>query len=217
MSQHPPLVSRRISIRLLPAPPSEPTDTLVLNGGGTSRFFTDFRPLLQDPGDCEWVFAGCKEKLANGKNEWVHLIDNRGPSESPDVGTSETLLNGDELERGEMNNPETRELCAYEEVWRDEDVPPGSKVVVAQLRRGDGIHGICVQVGTDYQGVVQDTTGHVTAQRSRYENGEWGVTEKYGEGVDLLPLAFDDLGQPIKGVTDKDEEWEIVENYTYTG
>ncbi|KAI0752277.1 hypothetical protein BC629DRAFT_1257875, partial [Irpex lacteus] len=125
-------ISHRTSIRFLPTPPAEPTDTVVLNGGGTSNLFTDFRPLHSDPTKCEWAFAGVKKYYEDGRCQWDHFVDNRavegGVEAAPDVGHCEILEDGSEIERGEMVNPESGEVEAYEEVWRDEQVPSGSRV-----------------------------------------------------------------------------------------
>ncbi|KAI0691311.1 hypothetical protein BC835DRAFT_1239538, partial [Cytidiella melzeri] len=121
-------ISHRISLRFLPSPPSELTHTLVLNGGSHTRFFTDFRPLVDHPTECEWAFAGMK--VERKKCVWEHLVDSRwvGSSgregEREDVGVCFKLANGDELERGEMVDVGSGGIVReYEEVWRDEVVP----------------------------------------------------------------------------------------------
>ena len=127
---HPPSISRRLSIRFLPHPPSteqvEPTDTLVLNGGGTTNLFTDFRPLREDQTKCEWTFAGVKKFLDDGRCQWDHLVDNRA-SETvtgddseilPDIGSCSTTEDGTEVEHGTMLNPETGKVEEYVEVGK---------------------------------------------------------------------------------------------------
>ncbi|KAI0090960.1 hypothetical protein BDY19DRAFT_877337, partial [Irpex rosettiformis] len=125
-------ISHRLSIQFLPRPPTEPTDTLVLNSGGTTNFFTDFRPLREDPSKCEWAFAGVKRYLDDGRCQWDHLVDNRavesGIEMLPDIGRCETMEDGSEVERGTMLNPETGKVEEYVEVWKDEGVPSGSRV-----------------------------------------------------------------------------------------
>lgn len=54
-------ISTRISLRWLPDPPSEPTDTLVYNVG---TYFLDLR-VLRDPGNTiDWAMAGVREVLS---------------------------------------------------------------------------------------------------------------------------------------------------------
>ncbi|EIN11197.1 hypothetical protein PUNSTDRAFT_25082, partial [Punctularia strigosozonata HHB-11173 SS5] len=131
-------VSRRVSLRFLPSPPSEPTDTLVLTAGvlppSTSRnFFVDFRPFSDDPSKCEWAFAGYKIRPEADKSRWIHLIDSRGADWEgedgrEDSGIFETLPNGDDLERGEMLDPASGKIRPYEEVWRDDPLPSDVEV-----------------------------------------------------------------------------------------
>ncbi|KAJ1539472.1 hypothetical protein HK405_012882, partial [Cladochytrium tenue] len=178
MSQHvelPPSISHRVSLRFIPdddtddtshvdamqaadAAPLEPTRTVVLNGGGHSAIFTDFRPLLPFHPDttavenattataCEWAFAGVKSHLPDGSACWSHSVDSRhagavdgegdgGSDDPPDVGACQLLPDGCELERGSMRNPATGRIQAYEEFWRPELVPPGSPVRVLVRHR----------------------------------------------------------------------------------
>ena len=53
-------ISTRISLRWLPDPPSEPTDTLVFNVGD---YFVDLRVLKADS-SIDWAMAGEKQVLS---------------------------------------------------------------------------------------------------------------------------------------------------------
>jgi len=53
-------ISTRISLRWLPDPPSEPTDTLVFNVGD---YFMDLRVLKAD-GSIDWGMAGERQILS---------------------------------------------------------------------------------------------------------------------------------------------------------
>jgi hypothetical protein len=53
-------ISTRISIRWLPDPPFEPTDTLVYNVG---TYFLDLR-VLQGQATIDWAMAGVREVLS---------------------------------------------------------------------------------------------------------------------------------------------------------
>ncbi|KAJ3850627.1 hypothetical protein EV368DRAFT_44889 [Lentinula lateritia] len=115
----PATVSFRKSIRWIPNQASEPSDTVVLTGGKTGVFL-DVR-FLKDSNEVDWAFAGYRstgEELA----KFTHLIDSRteDPSQVADYGSNTVLSDGTVLEKGEMMNPETGKLTAYEEVWQDE-------------------------------------------------------------------------------------------------
>lgn len=221
----PPSVSRRVSLRFLPEPADEQTSTLVLNAGGRTNLFTDFRPLLRDPTLCEWAFAGEKMHLEDGRCQWSHLVDSRatdkGTAAMPDVGQCQTLPNGDELESGEMINPTSGKLEAYQEVWRDEVVPAGSWVTVLQLRRvasegpegdGDDVRGIFIRIGFWCQGVLRAAHG-VVAARWQFD-GSWRKVVNYGDdvGTHALPeprdITIADTTVLIPSIPpDDDEQW----------
>ena len=189
MAHRPPSISRRISLRFLPDDAQEPTSTLVLNAGGASSLYTDFRPLLADPAACEWAFAGEKEYFADGRCAWTHEVDSRaaveGAPPAPDVGHCQRLPNGDELETGEMINPTTGKLCAYEEVWRDEDVMPGTRAVALRLSGGAAARGIFVQVGDWAQAIVQQGR-EVSARRWHFVDS-WRRVASFGEASEWMP------------------------------
>jgi hypothetical protein len=69
-------VSTRISLRWLPDPPSEPTDTLVYNVGS---YFLDLR-VLKDPGNTiDWAMAGVREVLSRDPRSCTLLCPPRTP------------------------------------------------------------------------------------------------------------------------------------------
>jgi hypothetical protein len=222
-SIRPPSVSKRISIRFLSNKPQEKTATLVLNSGGSSNWYTDFRPYLDDPFNCEWAFGGVKKYLPENKCTWSHLVDNRAGTALPplDVGRCEMLPNGDERETGEMLNPATRCVETYEEIWRDEEVLNGAKVVAAQLRHDEVVRGIFIQVGHWAQAVVR-TDSDVSARRWKYNN-YWNTTAVFGIESPAM-LHLDGSGAPdttvhILGTDDgsdsSDGSWEVTESYSW--
>jgi hypothetical protein len=185
-----PSISRRISIRFLPSPPSEPTNTLVLTAGiptssQCSNFFVDFRPLSASPSECEWAFAGYKVQPHPNKSRWIHLIDSRGAEWEgehgiEDSGVFETLPNGDELERGEMLNPVSGKVGPYEEVWRDEPLPPNLQVTVALTETDGGVKGVVVRMGQWLQGILRISPDEVVASRYWWAAGDWALRANYG-------------------------------------
>lgn len=221
----PPSISRRISLRFLPDPPSELTSTLVLNAGGGTNLYTDFRPFLREPTACEWAFAGAKEYLSGDRCQWSHVVDNRAkPGDepaAPDVGHCETLPNGDELETGEMVNPATGRVEAYEEVWRDKTLAPGTKVVAVQLKRKDteAVLGIFVQVG-DWAQIVTKTENEDVAARRWYFDRSWRLVSSYGWNTKWMPpldgSIVHDTSALIPPADDLPITWFVAENFTWT-
>jgi hypothetical protein len=63
-------ISTRISIRWLPEPPSEPTDTLVYNVGS---YFLDLRVLKGPEQTIDWAMAGVREVLSRDPR-WYTLF-----------------------------------------------------------------------------------------------------------------------------------------------
>lgn len=232
----PPSVSRRISLRFTPHPPtSEPTSTLVLNGGGKTNLFTDFRPYVEDPTSCEWAFAGEKRYLADGKCQWTHVVDSRHPEairdgaqpEIADVGHCQLLPNGDELETGAMLNPASGHVEPYEEVWRDEQVAPGSRVTVLVYSRGlpdkpsvvdNTCRGVYIQIGTLAQGVAQTSSGVIACRWQLHDS--WKRIASLGDRLDLLPNPNVDVTTNLEAIkiaaAGIDQfRWVVVEDFAW--
>ncbi|KAF9471933.1 hypothetical protein BDN70DRAFT_766668, partial [Pholiota conissans] len=112
-------VAVRRSIRWVPGPASEPTDTLVLTGG-KSGVFLDIR-FLKNTSKVDWAFAGYRHQLPDGRVQFKHHIDSRtlDPLSVKDIGANTVLEGGKTLEVGEMINPDTGLMTSYEEVWED--------------------------------------------------------------------------------------------------
>ncbi|EXJ93261.1 hypothetical protein A1O1_01652 [Capronia coronata CBS 617.96] len=126
-----PRASTRVSIRWPPAPASEPTDTLVLSVGG---YYVDLRVRKSD-GEIDWALAGERivDPQHSAKVKFTHIIDSHHnpsssePEPAPDVGDFIKLPNGDDLETGEMPNPDAGgQVMPYEEIWRELKWPTGN-------------------------------------------------------------------------------------------
>ncbi|KAF9031802.1 hypothetical protein BDZ89DRAFT_948515 [Hymenopellis radicata] len=113
-------ISYRDSIRWLPDDASEPTDTIVLTGRN-SNIFVDVR-FLKGTSELDWAFAGYRSTREPKQTQFIHLIDSRTTDAMSveDCGTNTQLPDGRTLECGEMVNPATGQMAAYEEIWRDE-------------------------------------------------------------------------------------------------
>ncbi|KAJ5572256.1 hypothetical protein N7535_005916 [Penicillium sp. DV-2018c] len=111
--------STRISIRWLPEPAQETTDTIVMS---VKDWYLDLR-IENQTGKIDWAIAGQRiiESHEPLRVSFSHELDSHNAFESVDCGTFVSLPNGDDLETGVMPRtdlpgaPETE----YEEVWRE--------------------------------------------------------------------------------------------------
>lgn len=108
---------QRISLRWLPEPAFEDTDTIALNVGG---YFVDLRVTKAD-NTIQWSRAGERIPLKSEPPtfRWTHIIDSLDLT-VPDEAHFVKLPNGDDLEIGTTPAPHLGGVpTAYEEVWRD--------------------------------------------------------------------------------------------------
>ncbi|BGP07774.1 hypothetical protein NBRC10512_007088 [Rhodotorula toruloides] len=186
-------------------------------------------------GDCEvtWATAGWKEVLAPRPGEdrprarFTPVIDSRRPASStrsrnspppdtpPDEGSFETLTNGDVLERGEMENPETGKVAQYEEVWRrlplsQDDGPPRIVIFESVGDEADG-KAFVGRVGDYELGMVDGAEGFGVVRRERKE-GIWQVVCANGAGR-LLP-TLDGAQEYAEGDTVQlaGRAWRVIES-----
>ena len=208
-------VSTRVSIAWAPDfVPTENTSTLVLTG---RRYFVDqrvFLPLARDSTDAEastskvdWAFAGTREaQAATGSDvgwthsRWTHLVDSRSEDPSPDEGLLKSPYDGDESlteEKGEMVNPKTVKVTRHREIWKDFEVPTGTRVCFWERPDGRGSRGsnapaMVGVVGNDAVAVGRDGAGKEawTWRRRRRDGRSWELVfeeprgaSKKGEGL----------------------------------
>ncbi|KAF8176292.1 hypothetical protein BJ912DRAFT_930747 [Pholiota molesta] len=121
-------VAVRRSIRWVPGPATEPTDTVVLTGGKTGCSWTcvlEGGRRSAGLGVC-WVSPSTSVRISfcdvsDGRVQFEHHIDSRtlDPLSVTDIGTNTVLDSGDTLETGEMVNPDTGLMTPYEEIWHE--------------------------------------------------------------------------------------------------
>ncbi|KAK1148507.1 hypothetical protein N8T08_009513 [Aspergillus melleus] len=121
-SPNPPSDSRlstRISIRWIPEPASETTDTVVMSVKG---WYVDLR-VDKSSGDIDWAIAGQRivDSQDSSRVQFTHEIDSHNSFSVADCGTFTALPNGDDLEIGSMPRPDKpgAPVTDYEEVWRE--------------------------------------------------------------------------------------------------
>jgi len=101
-----------------------------------------------------------------------------------DEGLFKKLDNGDELETGEMINPDTGGLMPYEEVWRTVPVEGAGIVLLESLGEGDKT--FVGRIGKWFQG-IGTRDGVVSAMRQEFVDGKWEVRFLMGSS-DVVPL-----------------------------
>lgn len=201
-------ISLRQSIAWLPNPHSEPTSTVVLTS--PQRRFVDVRILLpagvrpsmvdgsflvtssSTPLGLDWALAGTSSSTAvpntNGKvtdGVWRHWVDSRyeDADSQVDAGRNTEQADGSVLETGSMENPATREVAVYEEVWQDiAPVSPfpeslaGNKAprcIVLQMHNTEtNDRGVVELLGQFCQGISRTQKEGVTVER-----WQWLTTE----------------------------------------
>ncbi|KZT26114.1 hypothetical protein NEOLEDRAFT_1177917 [Neolentinus lepideus HHB14362 ss-1] len=193
------LVATRISLQFPPAPPTEPTDTLVLT---FRTHYIDLRILRaslsapSSPVTVDMGFAGTVAHAAPHHSRWEHVVDSHG-STAVDEGEFTLLPNGDEVEAGTTYNPETSREEEYREVWRQVPVERGAPAYVLESDRG-AAKIFAGRIGLYYQAMGQTGAGGrgYSARRWQMEAGVWRLVYEIGE-IDLPgPL---DVGEVDEG------------------
>ncbi|KAF2798706.1 hypothetical protein K505DRAFT_392877 [Melanomma pulvis-pyrius CBS 109.77] len=171
-----PQILRRISMRWLPDPAFENTDTIALNVGG---YFMDLRVATADE-SLEWSRAGERKELGRIPLtfQWTRIIDSFKSTQA-DEAAFETLPNGDDLETGMFTKDGIP--TAYEEVWRDvtEDTTGDSYSWIIQSNDGSTFMG---KVGNVFLWMRQDEKGSFAARKEIYDEskGDWEMVFESG-------------------------------------
>lgn len=220
-------ISTRLSLRWLPDPPSEPTDTLVYNVGS---YFVDLRVLKSD-NSIDWAMAGERQVISQDprvyppiplpiiftncfprtvKCRWIKIIDSLGPSD-PDEGSFTTFPNGDDLETGSMPHPETGVVTKYEEVWRN--LKPREGVKHAWILQSVDEKCFLGRIGGGYVALREAEGKLFGARREEWDVSEgWSVKYKIGD-VEGVPS----LAARGKEAFDGEERWKIGDNVEVLG
>jgi len=191
-------LSTRVSIRWLPEPASEDTDTRVLSVGG---FFVDVRVRTADK-SIDWAMAGQRIVLSKDplKCKFTHIVDSLGLT-APDEGDFQDLPNGDALETGTMPCPHRNNaMTDYEEVWRPLPFPAGPQRAWVIQSVDDGGKTLAGQVGGLFLAVQERADGGFSARREEWTEegwkGSWTVKYLIGQGTtpSIAATGLKDLG-----------------------
>ncbi|KXH38218.1 hypothetical protein CSAL01_08776 [Colletotrichum salicis] len=184
---------RRISIRWLPEPAYEDTDTTALNVGG---YFIDLRSMTM-----LWYVD-----RAAATFRWTHIVDSLNLT-VPDDAHFEKLPNGDDLEIGTTPCPhKDGVLTDYEEVWRDITTRDADSRPSWILQSKDGSTFIG-KVGLIYLAVQKASGVEFAARREGYESEyriwkcafESGNQAKVLEASTVVKLADGEAQKSVEG------------------
>lgn len=179
-------------------------DSSVLVTGTPSGHYIDIRFALSGPSTAGpfWAFAGSatyapipgpstSEGVSPGwskgiRGEWAHPIDSMGLVDSTDKADVFDLPNGDQVEFGVLEHPETGEPTLFKEYWTlPESAERRSPVARAVYEDEEGLKGMIIRVGDWVQAIRQ--TGKTEVQVGRWRlKGEWEKYEKSSEGAESV-------------------------------
>ena len=215
-------MSRRLSIRWMPDPPSEPTSTLVLTS--PAEYYVDVRFLIEGENGplsskpiVQWAFAGtCTHEIVDGLTvgAWIHEIDSQVEKVYQDSGHFTDMANGDSLETGRMKDEYGVERD-YEEVWRDQSVEHADCCVL-QMKNQRSV-GYFIQIGEHAQGMIRTKEGGISVIRWNAGGGLWRVVAQSGTQVDWFPVP--EALAPLQTgavVIASGHSWNVVERLDHT-
>lgn len=168
----------------------------------------------------DWAIAGTSTSFTctvDGKqisrSRFVHWIDSRTstPENATDEGDMYPQSDGTTLEIGQMVNPDTDIVTAYEEIWDDEDIPSSDSAqvcVVLKYESGND-KGLVIKLGKYCQGLMN------IAEQTSLERWKWDdqpvCTVKIGTEEFPAKLAMEKnfiLGESIQVAG---RSWQVVE------
>jgi hypothetical protein len=201
-----PSALQRISIRWLPEPVYEDTETIALNVGG---YFVDLRVNKKDA-TIQWSRAGERILLQSHPRKsclpltgilapilrltgllatfrWTHIIDSLDLT-VPDEAYFKKLPNGDDLEIGTTPCPFKGGVPTnYEEVWRDvTSTDPGDFCWILQSADGMTFLG---RVGSNYLAIQKELNGGFAARKEDCIPSEGWQVAFESDAAPNLPLA----------------------------
>ncbi|CZR62155.1 uncharacterized protein PAC_12052 [Phialocephala subalpina] len=176
----PPQVLQRVSVRWLPEPAFEDTDTIALNVGG---YFLDLRIVKAD-GSVQWSRAGQRKvvKQEPFTYQWTRIIDSTGILDPDEAAWDwQKLGNGDAFESGIAKCPlKNGALTSYEEIWRDvtrAGPTPNSWI----LQSADGRTFLSC-IGATFLGMRSDPDGGFDVKRSEWDSKQKAWSIKFEGG-----------------------------------
>ncbi|PYH95477.1 hypothetical protein BO71DRAFT_323054 [Aspergillus ellipticus CBS 707.79] len=203
-AENPPSQSRlstRISLRWVPEPAFENTDTIVMSVAG---WYVDLR-VDKKSGAIDWAIAGQRvvDSADSQRVQFTHELDSQNSFDAVDCGTFSSLPNGDDLEQGSMPRADLPgcPVAQYEEVWRElgfrdgpEGAGKGTSWVIESKNGNELNEGDEIEVKRTFIGKIWGT--YLALQQVQIHVREKGsATTRVKEG---------------KGVNARREEWDAA-------
>lgn len=187
--------------------PSE--DSSVLVTGTPSGHYIDIRFALEGPSTSGpfWAFAGHAtytpipgQSIGAGvspgwskgiRGEWAHPIDSMGLVSSTDKADVFDLPNGDQVELGVLEHPETGVPTLFKEYWTAPESAQARTPCVRAVIADAASKGMMIRVGDWVQAIRQIGETEVQVGRWRRVRGQWVEDEKSSAGMDaVFPLEW---------------------------
>jgi hypothetical protein len=225
-----PLISTRRGIAWGLGPRNEDSSVIVLTS--PNRYYIDVRfALVGDPtAGPFWAFggqvkysglSGLDDKPGVGiRGEWNHPIDSMGNTEGVDRADLFTLDNGDQIEVGLLENPETGKEDRFMEYWTSPtsteagvNGPNDSPYAVAVLKEGNKLVGMAIRVGDYAQGIRQSTQSPCGILVTRWMRGfgDWEKDTMSNDEEDAIPIQWLMEARTLGDIKSGVEAWTIVE------
>lgn len=223
------LVSARRGIAWGLAPRSEDSSVIVLTS--PSRYYVDIRFALEDKPTAGpfWAFGGQvaytslpglqHEPQVGIRGEWNHPIDSMGNTEGVDRADLFTLDNGDQIEVGLLENPQTGKEDRFMEYWttprmnKDRREDTDRPCTVAILQEGSRTIGMAIRVGDYAQGIRQTSSSECGVLVTRWlrDTERWQQDPMSNDKDNSIPMQwlFDD--RQLNDIKPGAERWTIVE------
>ena len=208
-------------------------DSSVLVTGTPSKWYIDIRFSLQGSSTEGpfWAFSGqakyaplhsdesASEGLSSGwgqamRGEWAHPIDSMGNLDGVDRADIFTLVNGDQVEFGTLEHPDTGKLTLFKEYWTKPEKTESAEEYARAVFEEDGqIKGMMIRVGRWMQGIIQISKTEVKV--GRWQKDEEWQADKLSphETEETFPREW--LSQTRKvgdATTHTGRHWTVVES-----
>jgi hypothetical protein len=203
-------------------------DSSVLVTGTPSGHYIDVRfALTGAPTEGPfWAFAGqstYKPLPSDGcssgwgqvvRGEWAHPIDSMGNFEGKDYADVMTFPNGDQIETGMLEHPETGKPSQFKEYWtKPEDADAYYPIARAVYQQDGKDRGVMIRVGKWIQAIRQVSDTQVEVGRWREQAGSWveeGLSAQSGQKS--FPIEwFVASGKQGESVAMDEQNWTVVE------
>lgn len=207
--------------------PEEDSSVLVI--GTPSGHYIDIRFALSGPSTQGpfWAFAGkssyttlstARDGMSGGwgqvvRGEWAHPIDSMGNFEGKDYADVITLQNGDQIETGVLEHPETGKPTQFKEYWtRPEDWKVVTPIVRAVFIENEEEKGVMIRVGSWVQAIRQISNDKVEVARWRQTSGQWEEDALSKQAAKEFPIDWiRDARTEGDSTTCAGRRWSVVE------